>query len=111
MIGIKSWAKKNQYIKELKKIGFNHIHPEEKGRIFLSRIRQTKKGDSHIHLVKLNSPELSRHLRFRNFLRSNKTEAKKYWQMKKQLIQKTKGKRKQFWKLKSRYIENLNENF
>ncbi|MBX4206003.1 GrpB family protein [Candidatus Microgenomates bacterium] len=111
MIGIKSWIKRNQYIRQLKTIGFNHIHPEEKGRIFLSRIRKTKKGDIHIHLVKLNSPELKRHLKFRYYLRTHKAEAKKYWQAKLKLIRKTKGNRIIFGKLKNKYIENLQKDF
>ncbi len=111
MIGVKSWVKRDQYIERLKKIGYKHVHPEEKGRIFLSTIRRTKKGDVHIHLVKLNSLELSRHLKFRNFLRNNNTATKEYWQTKLKLINKTKGKRKMFWKLKGNYIQSLNKNF
>jgi GrpB-like predicted nucleotidyltransferase (UPF0157 family) len=111
MIGIKTWADRNKYIKELKQIGFKHVHTEEKSRIFLSKIRQTKKGDTHIHLVKLNSVELSRHLKFRNFLRRNKAAAKNYWEVKRQIVTETKGSRKLFWKLKSQYIQSLNKKF
>ena len=107
MIAIKDWARKADYIKRLKRIGFKHIHPEEKGRFFLSRIRKTKKGDTHIHLVKSGSSELKQHLKFRNLLRRNKKEAKKYWQIKTTLHKKTKGERKDFGKLKERYIKKV----
>ena len=107
MIGIKFWPDKFKYIKELKKIGYKRVNFEEKGRISLSKVWWTKKGDVHIHLVGLGTPELVNDLKFRNLLRKSKVQTSKYWQLKKQLIRDTKGNRKIYGKFKSEYIQNL----
>ena len=107
LIGIKSWPDRFKYIQALKKLGFKRVNFEEKGRISLSKIWWTRKGDVHIHLVGIGTPELTIDLKYRNLLRKNKTLANKYWQIKKRLIEKTKGNRKLYGKLKSQYIRGL----
>ncbi|MBM3205748.1 GrpB family protein, partial [Candidatus Shapirobacteria bacterium] len=78
MIALKDWEDEKGIIKKLKTIGFTHIHPKNKGRIFISQPPETKYGGIHIHLVKRDSKEYKNLLFFRDYLRKHKKEAQEY---------------------------------
>jgi GrpB-like predicted nucleotidyltransferase (UPF0157 family) len=40
MIALENWKEEEEIIENLKNIGFKHVHPREKGRIFLSKHRE-----------------------------------------------------------------------
>jgi GrpB-like predicted nucleotidyltransferase (UPF0157 family) len=107
LVALQDRRKKQKAIEKLKKLGFLHIHPEENGRIFLSRIGETEYKDTHIHLVKKGNKDYLEKLLFRDFLKRNKKEAKKYHELKKNLVKEVKGDREIYGKLKKSYIENI----
>jgi GrpB-like predicted nucleotidyltransferase (UPF0157 family) len=107
MIALKDWKDGKGAIEKLKTIGFTHIHPKDKGRIFISQPGETKYGGIHIHLVKKGGKEYRNLLFFRDYLREHKKEAKEYDFQKMQLLNKAKGNRAIYKKLKVGYIKNI----
>ena len=107
LIGIKNWKEIKKVIKKLKNIGFKHIHPKEKGRIFLSKHRESRPGDVHIHIVKNDSKQYRELLAFRDYLRKNKREIKKLFKLKLEWLKKAKGDRFKYNKLKEKYIKEI----
>jgi len=110
MIGIKNWKEAEGIIKKLKEIGFRHIHPKEKGRIFLSKDTSLSLNNAHIHIVKINSKAHKEPLFFRDFLRKNKKEAKNYYNLKKSWLEESNGDRKKYGGLKNKYINKILKN-
>jgi len=107
MIGVKSWEELKNIIKKLKTIGFKHVHPKEKGRVFLSEAEESKPGNTHIHIVKIGGKTYKELLFFRNYLRENKKEAKKLFNLKLKWAKETGENRPKYGKLKSMYIKNI----
>ena len=107
MIGIKNWKESASVIKKLRKLGFNHIHPKEKGRIFLSKNTSLSLDNVHIHIVKTGSKIYKEVLFFRDFLRKNKKEAKNYNNLKIKWFKDTKGNREKYKELKAKYIKEV----
>lgn len=94
-------------IKKLKKIGFKHVHPEEKGRIFLSKHREPYPDNVHLHIVKTGSKQYKDFLSFRNYLRKHKKEIKRFFKLKLEWLEKAKGNRVQYGKLKEKYVKEI----
>ena len=111
MIGIKSWRETKDIVKKLKKIGFRHVHRKREGeRIFLSKHREPTPDNVHLHIVKKGSKAYKELLNFRDYLRKNKKEAKRYFKLKLEWLNKAKGNRAKYTKLKEKYIkETLNK--
>ncbi len=107
MIAIKDWRKKKSTVNLLKELGFIHIHPEEKERIFLSRIGPTKYGDTHIHLVKKNSKRYKEMLFFRDYMRTHKKEAQEYLKIKQLSFKRYHKDRNQYATAKEKYIKEI----
>ena len=107
MIGIGSWKETKDVIEKLESIGFKHIHPKEQGRIFLSRIGATKYGDVHIHVVVEGSKPYKEMLFFRSYLRTNKKEVERYFNLKLKWLEKAKGNRAKYTKAKEDYMRNI----
>ena len=107
MIGLDNWSQAPKVVKKLKLLGFRHIHPKNQERIFLSPKAQTVYGDTHIHLAIVESQPYREILAFRDYLRKNKIAAKKYYQLKKDLIKITAGKRPEYTKSKSHFINSI----
>ncbi len=107
MIGIKSWKELGNVVKGLKTMGFKHIHPKERGRVFLSKIGPTKLGDIHLHIVIIGGKPYKELLVFRDYLRKNKKEVKKFFKLKQEWSGKTKEDRKEYGKLKEKYVKKI----
>ncbi len=107
MIALKDWKGEKEIIEKLKTIGFTHIHPKDKGRIFVSQPPETKYGGTHIHIVKKESREYKNLIFFRDYLRKHKKDAKVYGLQKIQLLKQAKGYRAIYKKLKEKYIKNV----
>lgn len=107
MISLDKWSKADQVIRNLKKIGFNHVHPKENGRIFLSKQPKTKFGDTHLHLVKKGTRPHNEFLAFRNYLIENKVEKNHYLRLKKKLLKVTEGNRAKYTKGKNEYMKSI----
>jgi len=107
LIALDNWEEKEKTVEILKGLGFTHIHPEEEGRIFLSRIGDTKYKDAHIHLVEKGNKDYRKKLLFRDFLREDQIEAQKYQELKYRCIQEAKGNRNKYNELKDSYIEKI----
>jgi len=107
MIAIKDWRKKKKTVNLLKELGFTHIHPEEKERIFLSRIGPTKYGDTHIHLVKKNSKGYREMLFFRDYMGTHKGEAQEYLKIKHLSIKRHNKDRNKYAISKEEYIKEI----
>ena len=109
MIAVRDWKKAKEAISELKKIGFNHIHPKEKERIFLSKSKSLSLNNVHIHIVKTGSKTYKEILFFRDFLRKNKKEAKNYNNLKIKWLKESKSNREKYKELKTKYIKEILE--
>ena len=108
MIGIKNWKEAKSIVKKIKKIGFKHIHPREKGRLFLSKHRKSTPPDNvHIHIVRKGGKEYKELLFFRDYLRKNKKEVKKLFKLKLKWLKEAKGDRKRYFKLKENYVKQI----
>ena len=105
MIGIKSWQELTDIVERLKKIGFEHIHLKEKGRVFLSKVGPTKLGDVHIHIVKINGKPYRELLAFRDYLRKHKKEVKRFFELKLKWEKETGGDRGEYGRLKAKYVK------
>lgn len=107
LVALPNWEEKGEAVEKLNGLGFEHVHPEENGRIFLSKTRVSKYKDIHIHLVEKGNKEYREKLLFRDFLRENQEEAKKYHQLKFRWEKEAKGDRDTYGKLKESYIEEV----
>jgi GrpB-like predicted nucleotidyltransferase (UPF0157 family) len=107
LVALPDWEEKDKAIDKLKGLGFEHVHPEENGRIFLNKTGASKYKDTHIHLVEKANKEYKEKLLFRDFLRENKEEAKTYHQLKYKWEEEVKGDRDTYGKLKESYIEEV----
>ena len=107
MLAINTWQDLDGIIKKLKTIGLKHIHPKEEGRVFLSKIATTKLGDVHIHIVKKEGKLYKDLLFFRNYLKDNKKEAEKYFNLKLKWSKEFKADRKKYTKGKIEYVKNI----
>jgi len=109
MIGIRSWKESKEIIKKLKGLDFIHIHPKEKGRIFLSKNKILSLRNVHIHIVKTGSRAYVELLYFRDYLKKTKKEAERYYNLKLKWLKQSKGNRKVYNKLKEKYIREILE--
>jgi len=107
MIGIKNWEESGKIIKKLKKLGFSHIYSKEKGIIFLSKNRTSSSNNIHIHIAKIGTKPYKELLYFRDYLRKNKREVKKYYNFKVKWLKESEGNRKKYKELKVEYINNI----
>ncbi len=107
MIGIKDWKEVKDVIKNLKKIGFKHVHPEERGRIFLSEHREPYPDNVHLHIVKIGSKQYKDLLFFRNYLKKHKKEIKCFFELKLKWLEMAKGDRDKYGKLKAKYVKEI----
>ncbi len=107
MIAIPDWKTKAEDGKKLVDLGFAHVHPEENGRIFMSRVGDTVKNDVHIHLTYIDSPDYTNFLSFRDYLRSHPDEANNYLKQKYQWLKSASGNRQYYTASKNDYITNI----
>lgn len=107
LVILESWADEDETINQLKKIGFNHIHPKDNDRIFLSRIGHTQYGDTHLHVTIRGSSHHTEMLALRDYLRANPHEAERYFALKQQWLKAAKGDREIYTKLKEPYIREV----
>jgi len=107
MIALDSWKEEKDVIKRLRKAGFRHIHPKEKGQIFLSRIRGTKYCDTHLHIVRKGSRPHKEYLAFRDYLRAHRAEAERYMNLKRLWLKQAEGARRRYTASKDDYVSNV----
>jgi len=107
MIGVKDWKEAKENTQKLKELGFTHIHPKEKGKIFLSKDRRLSLDNVHIHIVKIGSIAYKELLFFRDYLRNNKKELKRYYDLKLECQKESNGDRNEYGKLKEKYIKGI----
>lgn len=105
MIALPNWRQEKEIISNLQKIGYKHLHPRQRGRIFMSLVGETKKGDPHLHLVLKKSVNYQELLRFRNCLRQNQKLLKEYQLIKNILVQDPKQNRVSYGQIKARFIK------
>lgn len=109
LIGLDDWEKREKVKNELKCLGYTHIHPEENGRIFMSKKPEAGYKDTHLHLVKKGEKEFREKLALRDFLRENPAKAKEYEKLKRKIIKKTEGEREDYRKTKNNYLKKIIE--
>lgn len=107
LIGIDNWEQAKEIIKNLKEIGFCHVHLKERGRIFLSKDASLSLKNIHIHIALKKGREYKDLLFFRDYLRKNKEETKNYYNLKKDWLKESEGDRKKYGDLKNKYINNI----
>ena len=107
MIGVKSWKGVEGLVVGLMKIGFSHVHSKEKGKIFLSNIKESGRGDFHIHMVVIGSAGYRNFLAFRDYLRRHSKEAENYFKLKLIWHKKAKGERAVYTKMKNSYVKGI----
>jgi len=107
MIALDSWKEEKDVIKRLRGAGFHHIHPKEKGQIFLSRIRGTKYCDTHLHIVRKGSRPCKEYLAFRDYLRAHRAEAERYMNLKRLWLKQAEGARRRYTASKEDYVSNV----
>lgn len=105
LIGVDNWNDINLTIKNLKAIGFTHVHPKEKGRVFLSTKKENSGiSDFHIHIVKIDTKQYNEILKFRNILRQNSNLKQDYENLKSELVISVNSNREKYKEIKEKYI-------
>ena len=88
---------------------FPNAKKEDIYQFFASKTTETSSGDIHIHLAIIHTERYQEFLILKQYLLSNKQEAKAYSNHKKELIQKGITVRKQYKQEKSEYVTKLIE--
>lgn len=109
LIALPNWHREKKIIADLQKIGYEHLHPRKDGHIFLSPVAETRKGDSHLHLVLKKSANYRNLLKFRNQLRRRPKLLREYQEIKNKLAGENKN-RAEYGKLKADFIKRVIEN-
>ncbi len=110
MIGIKNWEEAKDIVKKLKKIGFGHVHPREKGRLFLSKHHEHTPNSINIDIVIRGGRRHKELLFFRDYLRKHKKEIKKLFKLKLKWLKEARGDRKRYFELKENYVKQILKN-
>ena len=105
LVAIPDWSEKLSAVEKIKSLGYLHIHPEERERIFMSRVGDTKAGDVHIHLTHIGSSQYQTLLSFRDYLLSHPDKVEEYGDGKVAWLKQAEGDRKIYGRLKSQWIE------
>lgn len=107
MIGMQNWKEAKNVVRNLKSIGFKHVHPKEQGRIFLSKHKKPTPDNVHIHIVEKGSKQCKELLAFRNYLRRNKKEVERFLKLKLEYLKQAKEDRNKYNKLKEKYVKEI----
>ena len=105
-------AKKKADFRKIRDIlvcnGYYEGHDSHEDRLFLaSRPSETRAGDVHIHICLTGSPCYEDFLILRKYLLNHPTEAKLYYEKKKEFAFLARYDRKEYKKLKSSYVSEL----
>ena len=76
-------------------------------RFFDSKKKETKSGDIHIHLVKIDSDRYKDFLILKEYLLMNKEERKAYAKLKKEILKDGYNIREDYKNIKSKYVTDL----
>jgi GrpB-like predicted nucleotidyltransferase (UPF0157 family) len=107
MIGVYHLQEVDEFIEPLERVGYEYVfHKEFPNRRFF-RKGQWRAGTHHLHFYKYESEEWTNNILFRNFLRANPEERKKYQQLKKELAVKYHFDRVAYTKAKEPFIQNV----
>ena len=95
--------------KKLKQIGFYSGKKSNVNiyRFFASTEKETKSGDIHIHLVKIDSDRYKDFLILKEYLLMNKEERKAYAKLKKEILKDGYNIREDYKNIKSKYVTDL----
>lgn len=103
--------KRINFSKNLLENGGYEFRPDagDKERMFFRRdyISKGKQRRVHLHLTFYNSKDLTEMVAFRDHLRANSDEARKYEELKRKALKKAKGNGKIYVKLKTPYLKRL----
>lgn len=106
-VGINKWSEASEIAEILKQLGFKHFHAIENHNLFVSTKTICNEGDFHIHICRKHTKRYNGTLAFRDFLRNNPKEAKKYEELKIALFKQVGDDRKLFKKLKNDYFNKI----
>lgn len=109
LIGISNNNEMGDLTIKLKQLGF---YPGKKSngkiyRFFASTEEETKSGDIHIHLVKIDSDRYKDFLILKEYLLKNKNERKAYANLKKEILKSGYNIREDYKTIKSKYVTDL----
>ena len=97
-------------VNQLELLGYRHRkNAGDKHRLFFNRDRfwENKKIHFHLHLMWKSNDRYKNYLRFRDYLKNHPKEARKYYLLKKQWVQKSKGVRKKYVEAKTEYVKEV----
>jgi GrpB-like predicted nucleotidyltransferase (UPF0157 family) len=81
---------------------------DDSGRVFMASSElDTTEGDLHLHLVLKTSNDFNDFIKFRDFLRQNPSEARKYSDLKYKMAERVGSDREEYKKQKSDFIEGI----
>ncbi|MHA2365866.1 MAG: GrpB family protein [Candidatus Hodarchaeales archaeon] len=111
MIGIESLEKAKYCFAPLESIGYKYIPKHESS---IPERRYFNKGPDncrthHLHMVELNSEFWTRHLLFRDYLRSHPETKKEYYTLKKKLAKKYRTNTRAYTDAKTKFIRGIEE--
>ena len=111
LIGVKNEKEMEIYSNKLKELGF---FPGQKRtgdiyRFFASTEEETKAGDVHVHLARIDTDRYKDFLILRDYLLNNEHERKAYANIKKQILKEGFDVREDYKTIKSKYVSELLE--
>jgi len=107
LIGVPSLEAAKAAIPKIEALGYGYWREDTIPRrlYFVKGLPPNGPRSHHVHLVDEDSPELRRHLAFRDYLRADPNEARRYEELKLRLAAEFKDNRETYINGKSEYIE------
>ncbi|MBD0369224.1 MAG: GrpB family protein [Pyrinomonadaceae bacterium] len=110
MIGIRSLADAPECIRRLETIGYEYISKHEAmlpERRYFHKVTTYNTRTHHLHMVETTTTFWTRHLLFRDYLRSHPETARDYYRLKKELAARFRQDRDAYTDAKTSFIEQV----
>jgi len=108
LVGLDDYSAVNGAAAKLNELGYitQFIDPEDEWTFLKSKVHSGL-GDYHIHIHRKGNKDYQEMLLFRDYLRNNTEEAKRYAELKKARLEQSQGDRIQFTNLKTDYVQGI----
>jgi len=108
MVEVKDINRVDSYNKQMEKLGYQAL-----GEYGIPERRFFQKGGNnrthHVHIFEIGSPQIKRHIDFRNYLISNPSVAEEYSSLKEKLAKKYRHDIDKYWEGKDSFIKKIDK--
>lgn len=104
LVLVKNKKIRDNLTKKLKKVGYVSSKIGDKNRLFFSK---GNRPVYNLHLMTQDYKKARNQIKFRDYILRNPKEAKRYMNLKKEALKKSKGDRKEYKNLKNNYFNKI----